>query len=150
MNEFTFSLTTTNPEITPTHMHASTAMRAAYPTGMLKDRLFSSERKHVITTDNDMTAPMERSNVEAQNGMRNANARIPTATFSPMINFALATLRNVSVFQIPKITMKAPHRYKALKRSNPNLASNDFCGAPAGRAAAVAVSVFPDISFPSL
>ncbi|NCZ70569.1 MAG: hypothetical protein EBY80_10465 [Actinobacteria bacterium] len=91
-------------------MHANTAMRAAKPTGMLNERLFSSDKKHVITTDSDITAPIDRSNVDAQNGIKNASAKMPTATFSPMINFALATLRNVSVFQIPKITMNAPHR----------------------------------------
>jgi hypothetical protein len=64
----------------------------------------------MVATDSDITAPIERSKVDAQNGIKNANAKIPMLTFSPRINFALVQLRKVSVFQIPKITMNTPHR----------------------------------------
>jgi hypothetical protein len=54
---------------------------------------------------------------------------MPIATFSPKMSLKLATLRNVLGFQIPKMTMNAPARYRALKRSIPRRVSSDFCGA---------------------
>jgi hypothetical protein len=79
--------------------------------------------------DSEVIAPMDKSNELVASGTKNAKANMPIATFSPRMSLKLATLKKVSGFQIPKMTMKAPARYKALSRSIPKRVSIDFCGA---------------------
>ena len=116
------------PETTPIKVHTTRVRTAATPTGILNERAFSSDKKHIVTTDIDITAPIDKSNVAAQNGIRNAKAKIPVLTFSPKTNLALVILKKVSGFHNPKMIMNPPQRYRALKRSNPSRFNKDLFG----------------------
>ena len=129
INEFTFSFTTMKPDNTPNNMHTNTPHNAARPAGMLNVRWKSSESHVVMHNDNEVMAPIERSNEFVASGTKNAKANIPIATFSPKMSLKLAILKKVSGFHMPKMTTKTPARYKALSRSMPKRVSIDFCGA---------------------
>jgi hypothetical protein len=117
------------PDNTPNNMHANTPHNAARPAGILNERWKSSDNHVVIHNDSEVIAPIDKSKEFVASGTKKAKAKRPIATFSPKMSLKLATLKKVSGFQMPKMTMKAPARYKALSRSMPKRVSIDFCGA---------------------
>ena len=129
INEFTLSFTTMKPDNTPNNVHANTPHKAARPAGMLNERWKSSDSHVVMHKDSEVIAPIDKSKEFVASGTKKAKANMPIATFSFKMSLKLATLKKVSGFQIPKIKMKAPARYKALSRSMPKRVSIDFCGA---------------------
>ena len=105
MNELTFNFTTMKPDTKPTAPHASNASAAFNNCG---ESVFWANVV-VIAMEKPIINPIDRSNVSATSGTRNARASMATIAFSVSTSLMLVAVRNSGCVR-PKISMNAAHR----------------------------------------